>query len=117
VNVAIRLAVLVGCGLAACDKGAGQAAGNSKDGAEIYQLLCATCHGTDGIPPSTMKAKLDVRDLSSAEFRARVSPALVETQIRTGSKNKLMPSFAGAINDEQIKAVAAYVASAQFPKH
>ena len=38
-----------------------------------------------------------------------MTPALVENQVRHGSKNKLMPAFEGALTDAQIKAVAAYV--------
>jgi len=64
-----------------------------------------------------MVAQLNVRDLTSPELRARITPALVEAQVRTGSKNKLMPSFAGALTDEQIRAVAAHVASPGFLKH
>ncbi len=62
-------------------------------------------------------AKLGVRDLTSAEFRARVTPALVENQVRHGSKNHVMPSFEGAIHDDEIRAVAGYVASPEFVKH
>lgn len=62
-----------------------------------------------------MVARLAVRDLTAPEFRARVTPALVELQIHTGSKNKLMPSFDGVIDDAKIKAIAAYVASPKFP--
>jgi mono/diheme cytochrome c family protein len=61
-----------------------------------------------------MVARLGVRDLTAAEFRARVTPGLVAQQVRTGSKNKLMPSFEGVVDDAQITAVAAYVASPQF---
>lgn len=96
---------------AACN---GQPAGGSTDGQAVFQLLCATCHGPDGRPPAAMAARLGVRDLTAAEFRARVTPDLVEQQVRGGSKNKLMPAFEGAISDAQIKAVAAYVASPQF---
>ena len=39
---------------------------------------------------------------------------MVENQVRNGSQNKLMPAFAGALSDDQISAVAAYVASAGF---
>ena len=61
-----------------------------------------------------MVAQLGVRDLTASEFRARVTPELVEHQVRTGSKSKLMPAFEGAISDAQIAAVSAYVASPQF---
>jgi mono/diheme cytochrome c family protein len=84
------------------------------DGADLYGKFCATCHGVTGKPDATMVAKLGVRDLTSPELRARVTPALVDYQIRAGSQNKLMPSFAGAFTDEQIKAIAEYVASPNF---
>ena len=98
---------------AACERGA--AVGRSTDGAKIFESVCATCHGVDGKPTAAMAARLNVRDLTSAEFRARATPALVEAQVRNGSKNKLMPAFGGAISEEQIKAVSAYVASPSFP--
>lgn len=76
--------------------------------------MCATCHGPQGHPTEAMVARLNVRDLTAAEFRAKVTPALVENQIRKGSQNKLMPSFEGALDDAAIKAVAEYVASPRF---
>lgn len=96
--------------LAACDKGAS----SSGDGAKLYQDMCATCHGPTGKPTEAMVARLNVRDLTSQELRARITPELVELQIRKGSQNKLMPSFEGALKDDQIKAIAAYVASPGF---
>ena len=80
----------------------------------MFESLCATCHGPGGRPPAAMVARLGVRDLTAPEFRARVTPGLVEQQVLTGSKNKLMPAFAGLLDDAQIKAVAAFVASPQF---
>ena len=62
-----------------------------------------------------MVARLAVRDLTAREFRVRATPALIENQVRGGSKNKLMPAFAGALTDDQIRAVSAYVASPSFP--
>ena len=61
-----------------------------------------------------MIARIGVRDLTDREFRARVTPALVEHQVRVGSKSKLMPAFEGALGDAQITAVAAFVASPAF---
>jgi mono/diheme cytochrome c family protein len=98
--------------LVACDQGG--AAGKGTDGAQLYQNMCATCHGPKGKPTEAMVARMNVRDLTSQELRARVTPALVEMQVRKGSQNKLMPSFEGAMNDEQIKAVSAYVSSSGF---
>ncbi len=88
--------------------------GGSRDGRTVFQAMCASCHGADGRPSAAMMARLGVRDLTAPEFRARATPGLVEQQVRTGSRSKLMPSFEGAIDDAQITAVAAYVASPQF---
>jgi mono/diheme cytochrome c family protein len=100
-------------GLGGCGRDPSGGSG-PKDGPAVFGTLCATCHGPDGRPPASMVARLAVRDLTAPDFRARVTPGLVEQQVRTGSKNKLMPSFEGLIDDAQIKAVAAYVASPQF---
>ena len=102
------LAVVVVAGAGCKDPGA------ARDGRAVFELLCATCHGADGRPPPAMVARLGVRDLTGPEFRARATPQLVEQQVREGSKNKLMPAFQGAIDDAQITAVAAFVASPQF---
>jgi mono/diheme cytochrome c family protein len=86
-------------------------ASGSVDGKEVFAAACGTCHGPEGTPPASMAAQLGVRDLRSAEFRARVTVALVEHQVRTGSPNKLMPAFTGALSEAQISAVAAFVAT------
>jgi len=100
--------------VAACSRV--ESAGTSANGADLYATFCSPCHGVTGKPDATMVARLGVRDLTSAERRARVTPALVEYQIRTGSQNKLMPSFVGAFTDEQIAAIAKYVAGPTFAK-
>lgn len=89
-------------------------AGGSSDGATVYTSVCASCHGPTGKPPEQMVRQLNVRDLTAAEMRAKITPALVEHQVRTGSTNKLMPSFQGALTDAQITAVSEYVASPAF---
>jgi mono/diheme cytochrome c family protein len=109
--LALAAVAVAGCGSGSSGAAAGAGAG---DGRAVFQKLCAVCHGPDGRPPAAMVARLGVRDLTAPEFRARATPALVEHQVRTGSTNKLMPAFAGAIDDAEITAVAAYVASPQF---
>ena len=121
--MALSLAALVaaGCGNGMSGSGAGSASGSATgssatdDSPAQFQTLCAACHGPEGKPTEAMVARLAVRDLTAPEFRARVTPELVEHQIHTGSKNKLMPSFDGVIDDAKIKALAAYVASPKFP--
>jgi mono/diheme cytochrome c family protein len=105
--VVIALALTAG----ACH---GDIAGDAKDGPELFARTCSMCHGAHGKPDATMVARLGVRDLTAPEFRARVTPAVVEHQIRAGSQNKLMPSFEGAITDAQIQTLANFVASPSF---
>jgi mono/diheme cytochrome c family protein len=105
----IALALIAAC--AACS---GDATGGSVEGPELFARLCSTCHGPDGKPPAMMALRLGVRDLTAPELRARVTPALVEKQVRRGSDNGLMPPFEKSINEAQIKALAAYVASPAF---
>jgi mono/diheme cytochrome c family protein len=112
VNTSLFAAIAV-LGLAAAGA-CGGTAGGAADGPAAFAAMCASCHGADGRPPAAMAARLGVRDLTAVEFRARVTPAQVEHQVRKGSKNKLMPAFEGAIDDAQIRAVAAFVASPQF---
>ena len=88
--------------------------GGSGDGAIVFQSMCASCHGLSGKPPGAMVARLGVRDLTDPMVRRTLTAAHVEHQVQSGSKNKLMPSFAGALTAEQIKAVAAYVVSSGF---
>jgi mono/diheme cytochrome c family protein len=103
----VWLLILVACS-------AKEQAGSSVDGADLFARFCATCHGPNGKPDATMAARLNVRDLTAPEFRAKITYALVETQVRNGSQNKLMPSFAGAFTDEQIAAIAKYVSDPSF---
>src|SRR5688572_12059465 len=92
--------------LSACEA---KVAGGSVDGGQVFASACASCHGPAGSPSESMKAQLGVRDLTSAEFRARATRDLVLNQIRIGSANKLMPSFTGALSDAQMQAVADFV--------
>ncbi len=108
---AVKL-VLCSVVLAACT-----AQDTSVDGRDLFAKWCATCHGPEGKPNAQMVAQIHVKDLTAPELRGRVTPALVENQIRIGSANKMMPSFAGTLSDAQIKALAAYVASPQFVTH
>jgi mono/diheme cytochrome c family protein len=107
----VKAAFLLVLSLAACKA---DATDGSVEGPKIFSTMCSSCHGRKGKPPEAMVARLGVRDLTSAELRARVSPELVENQVRKGSANKLMPALEGALTDAQIKAVAAWVASPAF---
>jgi len=106
-----RIAPALIAALAACS---GDATGGAVEGPQLFARLCSACHGPDGKPPAAMELRLGVRDLTAPELRARITPELVERQVRRGSENKLMPAFEGLASDAQIKALAAYVASPGF---
>ena len=84
-------------------------AGGKADGPAVFAAACATCHGSAGKPPASMAAALGVRDLTTAEFVTRATPALIENQVRRGSTDQKMPAFAGTLTADQVRAVAAYV--------
>jgi mono/diheme cytochrome c family protein len=110
----VPLRIVLALVAAACAACSGDATGGSSDGPELFAKLCTACHGSDGKPPAAMELRLGVRDLTAPALRARITPAIVEQQVRRGSDNKLMPAFEGLINDAQIKALSAYVASPAF---
>jgi mono/diheme cytochrome c family protein len=97
--------------VAGCDSGA---ANGSVDGSQVFANTCAVCHGAHGKPDEGMVARIGVKDLTAIAERAKFVPGFVENQVRNGSKNKLMPGFGGALRDDQITAVAAYVVSPRF---
>lgn len=75
-------------------------------GADTYKAKCAMCHGADGLG-ATPAGKA----MKAASFK---DPAVVKTPDATlisivkSGKNK-MPSYAGKLTDDQIKAAVAYI--------
>jgi mono/diheme cytochrome c family protein len=103
------LLVLVAC--AACS---GDVTGGSDSGPELFAKLCSSCHGATGKPPPALELRLGVRDLTAPAVREKLTPAIVEGQIRRGSQNGLMPAFEGLLKPPQLKALSEYVASPAF---
>ena len=93
---------------AACDR---KVAGGEVDGAKIFSEVCARCHGPKGEPDASMVARYGVKSLRSEHVQRQLTDADIRRQILEGSKNKQMPSFQGAISEEQIAAVIAHVRS------
>jgi mono/diheme cytochrome c family protein len=104
---ALRALALFGA-LSAADGCGREVAGGRADGAEIYLEVCARCHGRDGIPDSSMIARLGVKPLTS-EHVQEMSDALIRHQILAGSDNKQMPSFEGALSDDQVDALVRHI--------
>jgi mono/diheme cytochrome c family protein len=111
VKLAFCLVVQVAL-VAACEKKQPAA----YDGPSLFAANCARCHGANGKPDAMLVARMGVKDLTAPDVRAKMTPELVEHQIRKGSKNGLMPAFEGGLIDEYIKAIAEYVAGPTFGK-
>src|SRR5262249_46384558 len=77
-------------------------AGGRADGDEIFSEVCARCHGPYGVPDPANVARLGVKPLTSEHVQHQMSDDDIRHQILNGSKNKQMPSFAGALSDAQI---------------
>lgn len=79
------------------------------DGAAVFENNCVACHGADGRAQTPQGRKLKAKDLKDC----RLDDAELERQIREGSRVKtgkaVMPGFGGALSDEEVRAVVAYV--------
>jgi len=78
------------------------------DGAELYAKSCKGCHGADG-GKVAMGMQKAVKDLSQEEAKA----ALAGYQAGSfgGEKKAIMERVVKSLSDEQIDALAAYIAS------
>jgi mono/diheme cytochrome c family protein len=63
-----------------------------------------------------MVARLGVKPLTSEHVQRELSDEEIRNQILRGSKNKQMPSFQGALSDDQIAAVVSHVRSLVSPE-
>ena len=80
---------------------------NNADAPKLYSKHCATCHGNDG-RARTFKGKLKhARDLTDAEWQARVSDERIFNSINNGRGK--MPDFEKKLSESQINALVGYV--------
>ena len=103
----LLLVALVGA-TAGCRR---EIAGGRADGAAIYSEVCARCHGPSGVPDPANIARLGVKPLTSEHVQRQLSDADIRHQILRGSENKQMPSFDGALSDDQVDAIVSHVRS------
>jgi cytochrome c6 len=75
------------------------------DDAATFKAKCAMCHGADG-KGSAVGQKMGVHDFTSADVR-KMSDAEM-TDVITKGKNK-MPSYAGKLQESDIKGLVAYI--------
>lgn len=85
----------------------GDGRGLPSDGAALYGLLCAKCHGAAGKADGPMAAMVSPGDLSSPAMHARMSDDQIARLIVNGRKK--MPAFGPAITMEQLRALVVHV--------
>lgn len=75
------------------------------DDAATFKAKCAMCHGADG-KGTAVGQKMGAHDFASAEVQKMSDAEL--TEVITKGKNK-MPSYAGKLQESDIKGLVAYV--------
>jgi len=75
------------------------------DDAATFKAKCAMCHGADG-KGSAVGQKMGVHDFTSADVQKMSDAEIAE--VITKGKNK-MPSYAGKLQESDIKGLVAYI--------
>lgn len=76
-------------------------------GSAIFYKNCVGCHGQDGKGVSGLKTP----DFTSAAVQASLSDEQIETTIRDGKKNTMMPAWQGKLSGADIQAVRGFLRS------
>src|SRR6267378_1440372 len=86
----------------------GEGRQTNADAPTLYSKHCATCHGKDGRAKTTKsKFKYHARDLTDAEWQARVSDERIFNSINNGRGK--MPDFEKKLSESQINALVGYI--------
>ena len=88
-------------------------AATAAETADNWNTLCASCHGKDGAGHTRAGKKLDVKDLTSAEYQKTFTDEDAFKTLKLGFKgangtDKMKP-FADKLSDDEIKALVVYV--------
>jgi cytochrome c oxidase cbb3-type subunit III len=90
-------------------------AADAEEGKKLYGQYCALCHGQSGKGDGPGAANLNPkpRDHTDKEYMSKLSDDDLLKVIKNGGasigKSPLMPPWGGALKDDQIKDVIAYV--------
>lgn len=99
IGVALAGAVVVLLGVFAVVASRG---GAPRDAPSLFDAQCAACHVAPGQPASGSRRLIP----------AGLDPNAYVDAIRNGKADGGMPAFAGALDDEQIRELARYLAAA-----
>lgn len=88
----------------------------------LYKQYCASCHGADGKGNGPAAAALPVKpaDHTNAAVMSKISDAELFKAIKEGGqavgKSPAMPPWGGTLQEEQIRALVAYVRGLPRPR-
>lgn len=89
--------------------------GDAAKGETHYKTLCISCHGEkgDGNGPAGAAMNPKPGDFTAAANAERITPEWVYKMVKNGGqangKSPMMVAWSGALNDQQIRDVSAYV--------
>ena len=80
-------------------------------GVTLFAENCTLCHGPDGKGDTKMGKKLEIKDFTDAKYQAGLKEEEMLKAIKQGVKDgeKLRMKAAEGLNDEEMKALVAYV--------
>jgi cytochrome c6 len=91
----------------------GVSAATAAESSENWGKLCASCHGKDGAGHTKAGKKLEVKDLTAADYQKSFSDADAFAGLKSGLKSpdgvEKMKPFSDKLSDDEIKALVAYV--------
>ena len=82
--------------------------------ATLWKKDCAKCHGVDGRADTETGHKRLMNDLTDALFQSKFTDAEATQSIKSGlkdAKGKVIMEAVKGLNDDEIKAMVAYVRS------
>jgi len=94
-------------------------AGDAQAGAQIFKRKCARCHGAsakgDGPDLVRLQSAVSPDDWTDKETNQELSDAFIASMITKGGqangKSRIMPSFAGKLNGQQVDDLIAFIRS------
>jgi mono/diheme cytochrome c family protein len=86
---------------------------SAADAAANWDANCASCHGKDGKGATKAGRTAGVKDFTDAAYQKEITDAKALDQIKNGMKDKdgkeKMKAYADKLNDDEVKALLAYV--------
>ena len=106
----ISAAITTGCRLDAAVTRPSERAELREAGSRLFTERCSPCHGATGHGDGALADALPIRprDYHRDEFKWGTTPSEIATTIRVG-RSGVMPSFEGALTEQEIQAVAYFV--------